>query len=125
MDFDQPNTITSILRFKPRKLPPYKNIFQIIRIANDLPAHVLSECWKIVEKPSNVVYLPINSRFIDEIIFEITDQDRDLINFKEELITIILHLKRVSYNRKMVLRYKFPKVLQHNPGQGRLVAVES
>lgn len=50
--------------------------------------------FKIVEKPSNVIYLPISMRYVDEIILKITDQDGRLINFRNELVTVRLHLKK-------------------------------
>ncbi len=50
---------------------------------------------KIVEKPTNVIYLPISMRYINEITLKITDQDGNLINFRNELITIRLHLKKL------------------------------
>lgn len=51
--------------------------------------------YKIVENPTNVIYLPINTKFISEIVLKITDQDENLVNFKGELITIRLHLKKL------------------------------
>lgn len=70
---------------------------------NERPVHILHAFYptvppgfKIVECPSNVIYLPINTKRIDEIIVKITDQDGKLINFRKELITVRLHLKIVS-----------------------------
>lgn len=51
--------------------------------------------FKIVEHPNNVIYLPINVNKIDEIIVKIVDQDGQIVNFKEEVITIRLHLKKI------------------------------
>lgn len=51
--------------------------------------------FKIVEHPTNVIYLPINTREIREITLKIVDQNGKLINFKKELITIRLHLKKL------------------------------
>ena len=52
--------------------------------------------YKIVETPSNVIYLPINTRYLDEVIIKITDQDGNLFNFNRELITIGVHLGPIS-----------------------------
>lgn len=49
---------------------------------------------KIVETPTNVVYLPINTKQIDFIVLRIVDQDNRPIDFRGEPITIRLHLKR-------------------------------
>lgn len=49
--------------------------------------------YKIIEVPSNVIYLPTNIKYIDEIILKIIDQDGNLINFKKEFVTVRLHLK--------------------------------
>lgn len=50
---------------------------------------------KILETPSNLIYLPINkSDKIDHINLNITDQDGNLINFRGEQIFIRLHIKQ-------------------------------
>lgn len=51
--------------------------------------------FKIVENPTNLIYLPINSRIIDYIALHILDQDGNLVNFRGERITVRLHLKKV------------------------------
>lgn len=50
--------------------------------------------FKIIEVPQNVLYMPINTRIISEIVLKIVDQDGNDINFRKEVITIRLHLKR-------------------------------
>jgi len=52
--------------------------------------------YKIVEVPSNIIYLPVSVRVIDNITVKIVDQDSDIIDFREETITIRLHLKRIN-----------------------------
>ena len=52
--------------------------------------------YKIVEHPSNVIYLPINTTEISEIQLKIIDQEGRLVNFKKEVITCRLHLKKIS-----------------------------
>lgn len=49
---------------------------------------------KIVEHPSNLIYLPINTRIIDFIILHIVDQNGEPINFRGERVTVRLHLKK-------------------------------
>jgi hypothetical protein len=49
--------------------------------------------YRIVEAPKTVIYLPINVQAIDFIQLKIVDQDNELINFRNETITIRLHLK--------------------------------
>jgi hypothetical protein len=56
---------------------------------------ILPSGYKIIESPSNVIYLPINTKQLDEIIIKITDQDGNLVNFREEVITVRLHLRRI------------------------------
>lgn len=51
--------------------------------------------YKIVEVPANVIYLPINTRYINEIVLKIVDQDGNLVNFKKELVTVRVHLKKL------------------------------
>lgn len=52
--------------------------------------------YKIVEVPSNVIYLPIAVNTIDHIQLRIVDQDGDLVNFRGEIITIRLHIKSLK-----------------------------
>lgn len=122
VDFTPKDSIGPWLGFKPRKLQaniPHEsdfpvNIFKVNAICiecnivtgsyvNDKQAHVLHEFFptapagfKIVECPRNVVYLPINTRVIDEIIIKIVDQDGELVNFKQELVSLRLHLKQLE-----------------------------
>lgn len=49
--------------------------------------------YKIVEVPSHVIYLPITAKIIDHIHLRIVDQDGELVNFRNEVITIRLHVK--------------------------------
>lgn len=122
IDFTKEDSIGSWLGFKPRKLTAYHshesdfpvNIFSINSICiecnivsgsyvNDKQAHILHEFFptvpagfKIVESPRNVIYLPINSQVIDEIVIKIVDQDGKIVNFKKELVSLRLHLKKLD-----------------------------
>ena len=51
--------------------------------------------FKIVETPSHVIYLPVNVRRIDNVTLSLVDQDGDTIDFRGEVITVRLHLKRI------------------------------
>nr|DAC81273.1 TPA_asm: penton [Bos-associated insect adintovirus 2] len=121
IDFSVPNSIGSLLGFSSVKLSANKrhisnfpiNITSVNSINiecnlvtnsynNNKPVHVLHMFYpnvlpgeKIIENPSNVIYLPINTHYINEIQLKITDQDGKFINFNKELITIRLHLKKI------------------------------
>lgn len=118
VDFDQNNSVGSILGFQREKLNPgylHKsqlpvNIVKVNSIhiecnivcgsfLNHKSVHTIHEFspsvppgYKINEVPRNVVYLPVNVRRITSLTLKITDQDGDLINFQGEKITIRLHL---------------------------------
>ena len=50
---------------------------------------------KILETPSNLIYLPLNRREkIDNISIRINDQDGKAINFRDEPIFIRIHIKK-------------------------------
>lgn len=56
---------------------------------------VVSPGYKITETPANVIYLPVNTKSINTLVLKVIDQDGNLINFREEKISIRLHLKPV------------------------------
>lgn len=122
IDFSKEGTIGSLLGFKKQFLSKFQkhiseepvNIFTINSIqiecnliansySNNSQVHILHSFYpsappgfKIIEQPGNIIYLPINTRFISEIVLKISDQYGKLINFKKELITVRLHLKELS-----------------------------
>jgi hypothetical protein len=51
--------------------------------------------FKIVETPTNVIYLPVNVRRVDNITLSVVDQQGETVNFRDEVITARLHLKRI------------------------------
>lgn len=49
--------------------------------------------FKIIEKPNNLVYLPLNTSYVSDIVLDIVDQDGNAIDFREETITVRIHLR--------------------------------
>ena len=47
--------------------------------------------YKIIEVPSQVIYLPITVKTIDHLQVPIVDQDGNLVNFRGEIVTIRPH----------------------------------
>lgn len=120
INFKLANSIGSLLGFKPRELKPlvrHISDFPVriqkvntIRLEcnlvtgsyiNNQPGHILHEFfptvapgYKISERPSNVIYLPVTKKQIDNITVRIVDQDGNLVNFVTEEVTIRLHLKK-------------------------------
>lgn len=67
---------------------------------NGKPVHIIHQFYpivaagyKIVESPIPILYFPISVKTINNITVKIIDQDGDLINFRQETITVRLHLK--------------------------------
>ena len=50
--------------------------------------------YKIIEVPSQVIYLLITVKTIDHLQVRIVDQDENLVNFRGEILTIRLHIKQ-------------------------------
>lgn len=122
IDFRKSETIGKLLGFEEKKLVANKKHYSLHPISitkvnciciecnlihnsfnNDVSGHIIHMFYpnvppgfKIVENPTNVIYLPINTRYINEITLKITDQHGNLVNFQEELVTVRLHLKKVT-----------------------------
>jgi hypothetical protein len=69
---------------------------------NGEPVHIIHSFYptdppgyKIVENPRNVIYLPINTRIIHNISLKILDQNGFPVNFRKEVVTVRLHLRKV------------------------------
>lgn len=50
--------------------------------------------YKIIETPNPVIYYPTNVRTVDNITVRLLDQNGELIDFRGEIITLRLHLKK-------------------------------
>lgn len=118
--FNKERSVGSLLGFSKRELKPNVlhtsdlpvniNKVNAIRIecniitgsySNTNHSHILHEFspmaepgYKIIEVPKNVIYLPLNVKTISTITVRLVDQDGDLINFRDEKITVRLHLRR-------------------------------
>lgn len=120
VDFRPPNSIAPLLGFTRRLLEP--NIRHVsdlpvtilkvnsLRIEcnitsgayiNDKQVHTIHEFfpavppgYKIIEVPSQVIYLPVAVKTIDYLQVRIVDQDGRLVNFRGETVTLRLHLKQ-------------------------------
>lgn len=121
LNFTHKDSIGSLLGFSPKvcirnelhisDLPININKVNSINIlcnivsgsfSNGSVSHILHSFYpfvppghKIIDKPSNLIYLPINkSDKIDRITIKIVDQDNNLINFRNEKIFIRMHIKQ-------------------------------
>lgn len=70
---------------------------------NGSPVHIIHQFFpsvapgfKIIESPQNVIYFPVTAKVIDKIVIKILDQEGEFVNFREEVITIRLHLKKLE-----------------------------
>ena len=121
VDFTKSNTIRELLGFKEQVYEAniyhisekLVNIIKVIAICiecnivtgsydNSKQVHRIHEFFpnvpsgfKIIENPLNVIYLPINTNIIDTITLKLVDQNGELVNFREEFITVIQHLKKI------------------------------
>lgn len=122
IDMEPENSIGSLLGFKPRILEKnidhvseaLVNIFKVNAIfvecsivtgtyINGRDSHILHQFfptvapgYKIVEVPTNIVYLNLLTDTLNSVSLKITDQEGRPVNFRGETITVRLHLKRDS-----------------------------
>jgi hypothetical protein len=121
IDFTQDDTIANLLGFDSIVLPPGKSmsrnlvtIFKVTMIniecnismgsyKNGRPDRTIHQFiprvppgYKLISAPSNPTFYPINTRFVDTVEFTITDQHGDLVNFRDELISIRVMIKEMK-----------------------------
>lgn len=120
--FNKERTIGELLGFSKRELrsnvleqsdlPVNINKVNSIRVecsivtgtyVNNTPVHTIHEFapdvlpgYKINEVPKNIIYLPVNVNTVSSVVIRLVDQDGNLIDFRNEKITIRLHLKPVT-----------------------------
>lgn len=120
IDFSPKDSIGHLLGFAPRTLTPNVlhssdqpvTILKVnaVRIEcnitsgayiNGQKVHTIHEFfpavppgYKIIEVPTQVIYLPVAVKSIDHLQIRIVDQDGNLINFRREVITVRLHIKQ-------------------------------
>lgn len=51
--------------------------------------------YKIVEVPQHIIYLPVAVRSIHSFCVRMVDQDNNLIDFRNETVTLRVHIKRL------------------------------
>lgn len=122
VDFSQKGSIASVLGFSPRKIVAKSsrkiesdhlvNIHNvnIIRVEcnlsggsyiNGKSSHTIHEFYptvapgyKIVEVPTNIIYLPVIGRTIHHLNIRVVDQDGDLVDFRGENITCRVYIRK-------------------------------
>ena len=118
VDFNHQNSISKVLGFTGAKYTEgfheSENVVNILRInsifvnidiisgsyVNGTPKSTIysffpkvSPGHKIIESPVNLVYLPITLDTIDSLNVMITDQDDNLLNLRNETLTIRFHIR--------------------------------
>jgi len=122
VDFRPQDSIASVLWFTNRIIPENTNSTSDLHVAilkvnalrvecnittgayiNGQKVHTIHEFfpavppgYKIIEIPSQVIYLPIAARSISHLELCIVDQDGQAVNFRGEVITIRLHIKSLQ-----------------------------
>lgn len=122
LDFSQPSSIGSLLGFPSYSVLLEPNIYHtspktvniikvnVINITCNIVhgaykdgsnQHILHTFYptvppgfKIVEKPHNLIYLPLNTTNISDIVLNVLDQDGDFVDFRGEVITLRLHIRQ-------------------------------
>lgn len=120
IDFAGPNSIGSVLGFKPKLLRGARTYVSdhniniqntsVVRVNCDLVTgsfhngqitHTLYEFYpeaepgrKIIEQPRNLIYLPVVRRRINSVNISLVDQEGKLIDFRGEQICCRIHIKR-------------------------------
>ncbi|CAH1107473.1 unnamed protein product [Psylliodes chrysocephalus] len=121
ISFNNPNSIAKVFGFDSKRLDPGKTYtsnhpIKILKVnsigidcsiaagsyLNGKPVHIIHQFfptvpsgYKIVESPQNILYYPVSVKTINNLTVKIIDQTGDLINFREEEITVTLHIRKV------------------------------
>jgi len=121
IDFTQPNTIRERLGFNSKILSSGTNVSDnIVQITNistiniecnicegsyfngklgnilyTFPSYTVPVGYKIIERISFPIYLPVSLKTISHIRIRIIDEDGKLINFNNEEIAMVLELRQV------------------------------
>lgn len=121
INFEPQDSIGSLLGFYPRTLKAGEehtsdtpvNILRVNSLkvecnitsgaySNGQKVHTIHEFFpavapgfKIIEVPTQVIYLPVTVKTINHLQLRIVDQDGNLVNFRGEVITIRLHIKSI------------------------------
>lgn len=122
INFACDNSIGSLLGFKPGIVPKHTERFSdyVVNINktnalqiycnlvtgsynNGVPVHVLYHFFpnvpagfKIIESPQQPIYLPVSTNVISSVTVRILDQDGKLVDFREEELTVRVHLKSIN-----------------------------
>lgn len=69
---------------------------------NGKPVHIIHQFfpnvgpgYKIIESPQNIIYFPVTVKVIDKLTIKILDQNLDIVDFRNETVTIRLHIKEL------------------------------
>ncbi|CAH1115875.1 unnamed protein product [Psylliodes chrysocephalus] len=121
ISFNNANSIAQVFGFDVQRLDPGKiyssnhpvKILKVNSIGIDCsiaagsylngnPVHIIHQFfptvpsgYKIVESSQNILYYPVSVKTINNITVKIIDQSGGLINFREEEITVTLHIRKV------------------------------
>jgi len=123
VDFTYPNSINTILGFESRVYGDSiadkylsRNDIDILSVnsiyvncdlitnsyVNGIPAPVIysffpnvAPGYKVVEKPNDLIYLPVNKTFINSVTVWLTDQNGKILNFKGQEISIRFSLRKM------------------------------
>jgi hypothetical protein len=118
--FEKENTIGSLLGFEKKVYPKNKqhissNTINIIKVNsvsvecniargsfdNGVEGHTIHEFYLTVEPgykilviPNPIIYLPVNVQRVNNISVQLKDQNGDLVNFRDETISLRLHIRK-------------------------------
>jgi hypothetical protein len=118
--FEKPNSIASLLGFENKvyakdQLHVSTNTINIIKVNsiriecniargsfhNGEEGHTIHEFYPTVEPgykilviPNPIIYLPLNVQRVSNISVQLRDQNGDLVNFRDEIISLTLHVRK-------------------------------